>query len=84
MFIPCIQYIGFKVSPKNLQLMYTKYSHTKNFDFFLYMYIAMMTGYKTEKAYWNIFYEPFFFYKYIYSTSNVVVCQNTFYIRTLW
>lgn len=51
----------FKVSPKNLQLMYTKYSHTKNFDFFLYMYIAMLTGYKTEKAYWNIFYEPFFF-----------------------
>lgn len=41
--------------------MYTKYSHTKNFDFFLYMYIAMMTGYKTEKAYWNIFYEPFIF-----------------------
>lgn len=80
----------FKVSPKNLQLMYTKYSHTKNFDFFLYMYIAMMTGYKTEKAYWNIFYEPFFLLvhlqykqcsslsKYILHSNSMIMCSLIF------
>lgn len=80
----------FKVSPKNLQLMYTKYSHTKNFDFFLYMYIAMMTGYKTEKAYWNIFYEPFFLQvhlqykqcsslsKYILHSNSMIMCSLIF------
>lgn len=58
--------------------MYTKYTHTKNFDFFLYMYIAMMTGYKTEKAYWNIFYEPFFFYKFVKIHFTFELYDNVF------
>lgn len=31
--------------------MYMKYLYIKNFDFFLYMYIVMMIGYKIEKVY---------------------------------
>lgn len=73
----------FKVSPKNLQLMYTKYSHTNNFDFFYTCILQWWLVIKQRKLI-EIFFMNLFFYKYIYSTSNVVVCQNTFYIRTLW
>lgn len=80
----------FKVSPKNLQLMYTKYSHTKNFDFFLYMYIAMMTGYKQRKLI-EIFFMNLFFLqvhlqykqcsslsKYILHSNSMIMCSLIF------
>lgn len=80
----------FKVSPKNLQLMYTKYSHTKNFDFFYTCILQCWLVIKLRKLI-EIFFMNLFFLlvhlqykecsslsKYILHSNSMIMCSLIF------
>lgn len=72
----------FKVSPKNLQFMYTKYSHTNNFDFFYTCILQCWLVIKLRKLI-EIFFMNLFFlqvhlqYKQCSSLSKYILHSNS-------
>lgn len=71
----------FKVSPKNLQLMYTKYSHTNNFDFFntciLQCWLVIKQRKLIEIFFMNLFLLVHLQYKQCSSLSKYILHSNS-------